>query len=160
MKRMILAATAIAALVATVTAEARTARPAPPAPAAAASAAQLVTMRQAGMDMSAAVMGGIKGAVERGAPLKSQGFAARGLAKWAGSLAAGFAPSTAGATSRAKPEVWSDAAGFAARTATFKTAADQLAAAIAAEDRPAFDTALAAVNASCKGCHDGYQLPS
>lgn len=158
MKRIILAATATAALAAAITADARTARPvAAPPPA---SAAQMVTMRQAAMDMSAAVAGGIKGAVERGAPLKSQGFAARGLAKWAGSLTAAFAAATPGVPSRAKPEVWSDAAGFAARAATFKVAADQLSAAIAADDRPAFDSATAAVSASCKGCHDAYQLPA
>ena len=157
MKRMILTATAAAALIAGFAADARTARPGPPVPAAAASAVQLVTMRQAGMDMSAVVLGGIKAAVERGAPLKSQGFAARGLAKWAGSFEAGFAPSTASAPSHAKPEVWSDAAGFAARAATFRSAADQLAAAVAADNRPAFDSALAAVSASCKGCHDAYE---
>ena len=159
MKRILLAVTAAAALAATLSAEARTAAIRPlvvpgPAP------AQIVTMRQAAMDMSAAVSGGIKGAVERGAPLKSQAFAARGLAKWAGSMTAAFATATPGTPSRAKPEVWSDAAGFAARAATFKTAADQLSAAIAADDRPAFDTATAAVAASCKGCHDAYQQPS
>ncbi len=158
MKRMILTATAAAALIAGFAADARTARTAPAA--ATPPAAQIVAMRQAAMDMSAAVSGGIKGAVERGAPLKSQGFAARGLAKWAGSLTAAFATATPGTPSRAKPEVWSDAAGFAARAATFKSAADQLSAAIAADDRPAFDTAAAAVAASCKGCHDAYQQPS
>ena len=130
----------------------------PPA-AGAPSGAELVTARQAGMDMSVATLTLLKNASGNGVPLKNLIFPASGLAKWAAALPALFAENTKGLPSRAKPAVWTDRAGFNAKAAEFGAATKALAAAAAADDKPAFDAALASVGASCKGCHDTYQAP-
>ena len=128
-----------------------TARPSGPA------AQDIVATRQAGMGMSAATLTLIKNASANGVPLKNLRFNASSLAKWADALPSLFSENTRGLTSRAMPTIWTDRAGFMAKAGEFSTAAKALAAAAAAEDKPAFDAALASVGASCKGCHDTYQ---
>jgi cytochrome c556 len=120
---------------------------------------ELVTARQAGMDMAAATLILLKNASANGAPLKTLAFPASGLAKFAGVAPALFSDNTKGVASRAKPNVWTDRAGFEAKAADFANATKALAAAAAAEDKAAFDAALASTGMSCKGCHDTYQVP-
>ncbi len=130
----------------------------PPA-AGAPSGAELVLARQSGMDMSVSTLTLLKNASGNGVPLKNLVFPASGLAKWAAAMPALFAENTKGLPSRAKPTVWTDRAGFNAKAADFGAATKALAAAAAADDKPAFDAALATIGASCKGCHDAYQAP-
>lgn len=132
---------------------------APAAPPASPSPQQLVTTRQAGMDMAATTLILLRNASSNGAPLKTLAFPAGGLAKFAGVVPALFADSTKGLPSRAKPNVWTDRAGFEAKAADLATASKALAAAAAAEDKAAFDAALASTGMACKGCHDTYQVP-
>lgn len=129
------------------------ARPSSPTP------QDLVTARQAGMDMSAATLTLLKNASSNGVPLKNLVFPASGLVKWSAALPTLFADSTKGLPSRAKPTVWTDRAGFQGKAADLASAAKAVAAAAAADDKPGFDAALASLGASCKGCHDSYQLP-
>lgn len=58
--------------------------------------------------------------------------------------------------SRAKTEVWSDAAGFAAKFTELENAAS---AAIGAADAGAVGAAMAGIGGSCKSCHEGYRGP-
>jgi cytochrome c556 len=118
----------------------------------------LVLARQAGMAMSASNLNLLRGASTNGAPLKSLAFPASSLAKWAAAAPALFADSTKGVPSRAMPAVWTDKAGFAARAKAFADSTRALADAAKAEDKAAFDAALASTAASCKGCHDSYQV--
>jgi cytochrome c556 len=128
-------------------------RPSAPSP------QELVTTRQAGMDMAVATLTLLSNASNNGAPLKTLAFPSAGLAKFAGVMPALFSNNTRGVASRAKPAVWTDRAGFQAKAGDFATATKALAAAAATDDKPAFDAALASVKASCKGCHDTYQVP-
>ena len=67
-----------------------------------------------------------------------------------------FPAGSGGGESKAKPEIWTDAAGFD------KAMKDAHAAAVVLQDvkdEAAFGPALGAVGASCKGCHDMYRLP-
>ncbi|MFM6829503.1 MAG: cytochrome c [Novosphingobium sp.] len=121
------------------------------------SAAELVAARQAGMDMSASSLTLLKNASTNGVPMKNLAFPASGLAKWAVVLPTLFADSTKGAKSEAKAEVFTDRAGFNAKAQAYIDATKALAAAAAADDKPAFDAALASTGAACKGCHDGYK---
>lgn len=127
---------------------------------AAPTAAELVAARQAGMDMSASSLNLLKSASSNGVPLKNLAFPAGGLAKWAVVLPTLFAPSTKSAKSDAKAEVFTDRAGFDAKAQAYIAATKALAAAAAAEDKPAFDAALASTGAACKGCHDAYKVPT
>jgi cytochrome c556 len=94
---------------------------------------------------------------------KETPFDASTVAKHAGEMAANletasklFPAGSAGGESRAKPEIWSDAAGFE------KAMKDGIAAAKALQavkDEAAFGPAFKAVGASCKSCHDKYRAP-
>ncbi len=129
------------------------AKPAAPSP------AEIVTARQAGMDMSVATLAGLSNASANGVALKNLAFSANGLAKWATVVPTLFSSNTKGQTSRAKPEVWTDRAGFEAKAQAYIDATKALAAAAAADDKAGFTTALASTKAACKGCHDTYQVP-
>ena len=131
----------------------------PVKPAAGPAPQDLVLARQAGMVMAASTMNLLKGASANGTPLKNLAFSAGGLAKWAAASPALFAESTRGIPSRALPAVWSNKADFAAKSKAFADATKALADAARAEDKAAFDAALASTAASCKGCHDSYQAP-
>ena len=122
-------------------------------------AAELVTARQAGMDLSVSTLAMLSNASANGVPLKNLGFPANGLAKWATVLPTLFSESTKGAVSRARPAVWTDRAGFNTKAQAYIDATKALAAAAAADDKAGFDAALASTKASCKGCHDMYQAP-
>ena len=123
------------------------------------SAKDIVTARQAGMGMAASSMTLLKNASANGVPVKNLAFPASSLAKFAGVMPALFSDNTKGLPSRARPAVWTDKAGFQAKAGAFAAATKALSVAAAADDKAAFDTALASVGASCKGCHDSYQLP-
>jgi len=119
----------------------------------------VVAGRQAGMRMSGAIMGGMKGAIDRGDDVKTQAFAARALAGWAKAIPGMFpAGSDKGAT-EALPAVWSKRAEFEAKAAAYAAAATALADAAKAGDKAAFTTQFAAVRASCAACHDGFKKP-
>lgn len=68
-----------------------------------------------------------------------------------------FQPDTLYPPSKAKPDVWSDPAGFEAAKKSFYAATDKLAAAAKAKDEKAAKAAAEAVEASCKDCHKTYK---
>jgi cytochrome c556 len=60
-------------------------------------------------------------------------------------------------TSSAKPEIWSDAAGFKAAQQKFQASVVQLSAAVDSGDLNKLRSAAGDVGASCKACHDSYR---
>ncbi|MFO1035058.1 MAG: cytochrome c [Hyphomicrobiales bacterium] len=56
----------------------------------------------------------------------------------------------------AKPEVWSDAAGFEAAGGAYGKA---IAGLKASADEASFKAAFGAVGGACKGCHDKFRRP-
>jgi cytochrome c556 len=67
-----------------------------------------------------------------------------------------FPAGSGGGESRAKPEIWSDAAGFE------KGMKDAQAAAVALQsvsEEAAYGPALGALGSTCKSCHDKYRIP-
>lgn len=70
--------------------------------------------------------------------------------------AQGQFPAGSAEGSRAKAEIWTDAAGFAKAMKAGQDAAAQLQ---AAKDETAFAAAIGALGASCKACHEKYRLP-
>jgi len=67
-----------------------------------------------------------------------------------------FPAGTGGGESRAKPEVWTDRAGF---DKAMKDGQEAAAALAAIGDEGAFQAATRALGGTCKGCHDKYRLP-
>ena len=123
-------------------------------------AADIVEARQAAMMLSGVAMGSIKAAIDAGQPIASQRFPTRALARWAHAVPATFpvgSGTEAGVRTNAKPEIWSDRAGFDARAADYAAAADRLAELAGGDDAVAFAAQWAVVRASCQSCHDGYK---
>jgi cytochrome c556 len=149
-----MAALALAACVADV--DSRTTVVAPDAP----TPQQIVSARQAAFHMSGAAMGQMKGAIDRGADPKTQAYAAAGVARWAKALPAMFPELTRDVgPHRVRPEVWGNKADFNAKAAAYAAAADSLVQAARSGDKEAFAAAHQATAATCKACHDPYQLP-
>ncbi|WP_292063356.1 cytochrome c [Brevundimonas sp. UBA7664] len=122
--------------------------------------ADTVEARQAAMMLSGVAMGSIKSAIDAGQPIASQRFPTRALSKWAHAVPGMFPAGSgaeAGVRTNAKPEIWSDRAGFDAKAADYAAAADRLAELAAGEDAAAFAAQWAVVRASCQSCHDGYK---
>jgi cytochrome c556 len=120
----------------------------------------IIKGRQAAMMLSGVAMGAMKSAMDAGQPPASQRFNSRALARWShavpGMFPAGTGPE-AGVPTNAKPEVWSDRAGFEASAADYAAAADRLAELAAGEDAAAFAAQWTTVRQSCQACHDVYK---
>lgn len=71
---------------------------------------------------------------------------------------AAFTPDSLTPNSSAKPEVWSDAAGFKAAQVKFNEAITRLSAAANSADLDKVRTAFGDVGSSCKACHDSYRV--
>ena len=67
-----------------------------------------------------------------------------------------FPEGSGGGDSRAKPEIWSDRAGFDQRMKDAQAAATAMA---AVTEEAAFVPAMKTLGGACKGCHDKYRLP-
>ena len=65
----------------------------------------------------------------------------------------------AGVPTRAKAEIWTDAAGFATAATNLRTETAKLADAATAGDIDALKAQAKAVNGACKACHDTYRGP-
>jgi cytochrome c556 len=122
--------------------------------------ADIIKGRQGGMMLSGATMGAIKVGIDGNTPLQNQRFNTRALSTWAhavpGMFPEGSGPE-AGVRTNAKPEIWTDRAGFEAKAADYAAAADRLAELAQGEDAAAFSAQWTVVRASCQSCHDGYK---
>jgi cytochrome c556 len=121
--------------------------------------AEIVAARGAAFQLSAATLGSMKRVIDADGDVKSQAFAARGLARWGRAMPALFPEVTRGLESRARPELWTGRADFTAKAAAFEAAATRLAEAAQAGDKAAFASQWQAVDASCSACHDLYRAP-
>ncbi len=124
------------------------------------SAAEIVAARQASFALSTAALGTIKTVLDSGRPIDGLAFTAGGLNRWATALPTMFPAGTgpdAIPSTKAKPEVWSDRAGFEAKAADYQAATARLRDAVAAGDTAAANEAWLATRATCGSCHDAYR---
>ncbi len=70
-----------------------------------------------------------------------------------------FPQGSGGGKSRAKPEIWSDWAGFQKAVANFQAAAPGLVPAAKSGDAGKIKAATGAVGKACGGCHKPYRAP-
>lgn len=122
----------------------------------------IAATRKAGFSMSAVTVNAISAGIGADAPLSSQGFAVGALKKWAHALPGAFPAGTSatdlpGATA-ARPEIWTDRAGFEAKAADYAAAVDKLAELAQANDVEGFETQFAVVRSSCGSCHSAYRV--
>ena len=64
----------------------------------------------------------------------------------------------AGVPTQAKPEIWTNRAGFDAKVAQFQTAVQGLATASAGSDTAAITAAAGPIGQACQGCHSEFRV--
>ena len=118
----------------------------------------IIAARQGGMALNATAVVAMKAVVDAGGDVKPLTNAARAMAKWARAERALFPDGTqTGGNTRARPEVWSDRAGYVAISDTLVAAADKLVQMADANDKPGFAAQFAAVTQACTACHRGFR---
>jgi cytochrome c556 len=118
-----------------------------------------IATRQLLFHLSASTFAGMKAVADSGGDVSTLQFGAQGLVHWARSIPSMFPPGSLGPRSRARPEIWSDRAGFEGRATAYQAAAARLAAAARAGDRAAFLAGWQATRQACQDCHDRYRQP-
>ncbi len=157
MNRMILGAAALCALAALGSALAETPTVAPTL-----TPEQIIAARQAAYDNSAVTFSQLRAAVKDGTDVKRAAYPADALAKWAKVLPSLF-PRGTGATefptlTHAKPEIWSDRAGFEKAAAAYLAAASKAAEFAHAGDTENFTAQVDEVKKACDACHQSYKM--
>ena len=124
-------------------------------PAAAPVSAVTTSMRQMGGAQRAL---GAELAKEAPDPAAIKAAAAR-LDTLAAQLPSWFTAPVTGFPSRSKPEVWSDAKGFAAAAQALKGQTAKLVSLTDGGDVAAIKSQAGAIGGACKACHDVYRAP-
>lgn len=120
---------------------------------------EVVATRKAGMNLQAGNLIAMKQAVEAGTDVKPLTGSAKSLAGWGRVIPTVFPAGTeaVGAT-KARPEVWSDRAGFDRAAANFVAQADKLTQLADSNDKPGFAAQYTATTQACGGCHRSFQV--
>jgi cytochrome c556 len=118
-----------------------------------------VKYRQAGLQLISSHFGRMQPVIKGQAPYDAAAIKANvELLKTLSVLPwAGFVEGSQAGTS-AKPDIWTDAAGFKAAQAKFEGAVDKLSVAASSGDLDRVRVAFGDVGASCKACHDSYRV--
>ncbi len=119
----------------------------------------IIAVRQAGYDLQAGVAAGMKAVIDAGGDIKGLADGAKGLSAWGHVIPAMFPDGTqTGHNTKARPEIWSDRAGFEKAAETFWTAADRLATLAEANDKAGFAAQYTTTTQACGACHRAYRV--
>ena len=119
-----------------------------------------IKYRQTVMGAIGAHMGSLGGIMKNGLNLPGHVEAHAGLlAENTKLVAAAFKHQASEGATDAKPEIWTDWAGFEEAIADFEKAARGLETAAASGDPKAVGPAMKALGGSCGGCHDSFRKP-
>jgi cytochrome c556 len=122
-------------------------------------AAEIIETRQAGQDLVFSIVTDMKAAVAAKADVKLFADQADAMARWFHNFPNLFPAGTeSGHDTKAKPEVFSDPAGFAKAAETTSAAAASLAKAAKAGDDAEFLAQFKALGQSCGACHREYRV--
>ncbi len=127
-------------------------------PAAPTTPEEFVKARTQNMRRGGGAVAAMKQTLDSGGDLAALAPRIEWLTHWSQELPTLFPEGSTMPTSEARPEIWSDRAGFEAAAGRFRTAVQGLAAPAAAGDRAAFLSAWTGVRESCGGCHDNYRM--
>ncbi len=119
----------------------------------------LIAARQAGYDLQAGVAASMKTVIEAEGDVKGLVDGAKGLSSWGHVIPALFPDGTqSGHNTKARPEVWSDRAGFQKAAQTFWMEADKLAILADANDKAGFAAQYTVTTQACGACHRAYRV--
>ena len=121
----------------------------------------VIAARQAGFDLQAGVLAAMKATVDSGGSVKPLTDGAKGLSSWGHVIPTLFPDGTqTGRNTKAKPEIWTDRAGFDQSAADFYTDAEKLVAFAEADDKAGFAAQFKATASACGACHRAYRARS
>jgi cytochrome c556 len=122
---------------------------------------QIIAARQAGYDNSVSSFALMRTAAKDGTDVKREVYPAESLARWAKVLPTLFPKGTGldayPTLTHAKPEIWSDRAGFDKAAATYLAAATKAADLAHAGDTDGFKAQLEEIKKTCDACHQNYK---
>ena len=119
---------------------------------------ELIVQRQAGFDLMQGLASSMKAAVEASQPVKPFSPGAKGIVAWAKVIPSEFPAGTeSGHDTKAKPEIWSDSAGFTKAALALQEAAEKLVTLADADDKAGFAAQFEAMGKTCGGCHRAYR---
>jgi len=122
-------------------------------------AQDIIVTRQAGFDLMNGSFAAIRAGVAAKADVKPYADTAAGLESWAKQIPLVFPKgSETGHDTKAKPEIWSDSAGFAKDANDFATAAAKLTELAKAGDAAGFADQVKVVGGACGACHRTYRV--
>ena len=118
----------------------------------------IISERQALMDLQGGIVAAMKAAVDNGWDVKPFTDGAKALVSSSANIPILFPPGTEhGHNTKAKPDVWSDSAGFQKAGNDLHAAAEKLVPLAEANDKAGFKTQFAAIGQACGGCHRPYR---
>ena len=123
------------------------------------SADSVIGARQAGYELLAANMASLKAVVDQGLDPKGYDSQIKAIVNWGHTIPVLFPVGTEqGHNTAAKPEIWSDRAGFEKAAGNFTAAAEKLQQVAATGDKDAFKAQFGATGATCGACHRAYRV--
>jgi len=118
----------------------------------------IIAVRQALMDLQQGNANAMKTAVDGGADVKPLTFGAKALVASTRTIPSLFPTGTEkGHNTRAKPEIWSDYAGFEKAAANATAQAEKLVQLADANDKAGFATQFQALAQACGSCHRAFR---
>lgn len=119
----------------------------------------VITTRQAGLDLMASAVGATNLAVKANVEVKSFAGVGNAIAAWAAQMPSLFPPGSdkGSKPTKAKPEIWTNWAEFEKDAGNLHTAALKLADLAKANDTAGFAAQLKEVGAACGACHKAFR---
>ena len=117
-----------------------------------------IKTRQAGLDLLAGTLGGIKAVVTANGDVKTLENSGKAIQKWGAQFPTLFPAGSDKGETKAAPAIWSDNAGFQKAAMNLSTAGGNLATAAKAGDATAVAAAFKEIGDACGACHKEYRL--
>ena len=119
-----------------------------------------IAARKDAMKTDGKIFKAMKAAVEAGAPVRPFAADVQWQVEWGKQMTAMFPPgSETGHDTKAKPNIWTDKAGFDRFSGDMVAAAQKLVVAANADDQAGFGDAFHELGKACGGCHKAYAYP-
>ena len=117
-----------------------------------------IQTRQAGLDLLAQTLAGVKVVVTSNGDVKTVEGAGTAIKKWGAQFPTLFPAGSDKGNTKAAPAIWTDMAGFQKAAMTLSNAGEALATAAKAGDTAAVAAAFKSVGEACGACHKEYRL--
>ena len=123
------------------------------------SADSVIAARQAGYELLAANAASLKAVVDQGLDPKGYVNQVKAITNWGRTIPVMFPDGTQqGHNTAAKPEIWSDRAGFEKAASNLVSASERLEQIAASGDKDQFKSQFAALGGTCGACHRAYRV--